>query len=173
MARLPSFPRFGPTEYPFPVALKTGTSQGYRDAWTIAWSKQFIVGVWLGRGDAGTDVASSAAPSSAARLVHALMLKLHNARAGDLNDAGFPPPPGRVPVELCVFGGKRSAGSCGTDADRMAQTRGRAAVEEASVTQAADDGAVQRWQFRLCIAPGPGMRAIRSRMRRRPTAPCV
>ena len=26
-ARLPSFPRYGPLEYPFAVAVKTGTSQ--------------------------------------------------------------------------------------------------------------------------------------------------
>lgn len=36
VARLPSFPRYGSSEYPFAVALKTGTSQGYRDAWTLA-----------------------------------------------------------------------------------------------------------------------------------------
>jgi penicillin-binding protein 1C len=140
MARLPSFPRFGPTEYPFPVALKTGTSQGYRDAWTIAWSKQFIVGVWLGRGDAGTMSQLSGA-SSAARLVHALMLKLHNARPGDLNDAGFPSPAGRVPVELCVFGGKRSAGSCGQTLTEWLKPEDVPAVEEASLTQPAEDGA--------------------------------
>jgi penicillin-binding protein 1C len=112
MARLPSFPRYGPTEYPFPVALKTGTSQGYRDAWTIAWSAKYIVGVWLGRGDAGTMTQLSGA-SSAARLTHALMLKLHDARPGDLKDVAFPAPDGRVPVELCAIGGKRSTGSCG------------------------------------------------------------
>jgi penicillin-binding protein 1C len=111
MARLPSFPRYGPTEYPFAVALKTGTSQGYRDAWTIAWSQKYIVGVWLGRGDAGTMSQLSGA-SSAGRLAHALMLRLHKSRPGDLDDASFPPPPGRVPVELCIFGGRRSAG-CG------------------------------------------------------------
>src|SRR5262249_36033414 len=32
---------------------------------------------------------------------------------GDLEDTAFPPPEGRVPVELCVFGGRRSAGDCG------------------------------------------------------------
>src|SRR5205823_3658591 len=32
MARLPTFPRMGPSEYPFPVAVKTGTSSRYRDA---------------------------------------------------------------------------------------------------------------------------------------------
>ena len=50
---------------------------------------------------------------SAARLVHALMLQLHGTRPGDLEDAGFPPPDGREPVELCTAGGKRAAGRCG------------------------------------------------------------
>ena len=51
--------------------------------------------------------------SSAARLAHAVLLQLHGARPGDLEDADFPAPEGRVPVELCVFGGKRSDGACG------------------------------------------------------------
>ena len=112
LARLPSFPRYGPTEYPFPVALKTGTSQGYRDAWTVAWSKDYLVGVWLGRADAGTMTKLSGA-SSAARLVHAILLKIQKTKPGDLqDDASFPPPAGRIPVELCTFGG-RSDGGCG------------------------------------------------------------
>ena len=36
----------GATEYPFPVAVKTGTSQAYHDAWTIAWSRDYLVGVF-------------------------------------------------------------------------------------------------------------------------------
>ena len=71
-ARLPSFPRYGPLEYPFAVAVKTGTSQAYRDAWTIAFSHKFIVGVWLGRGDAGAMRAMTGV-SSAARLAHAVL----------------------------------------------------------------------------------------------------
>lgn len=110
MARLPSFPRYGPLEYPFPVAVKTGTSQGYRDAFTLAWSRQFLIGVWIGRGDAGTMSRLSGA-SSAARLAHAILLQLQKAHPGDLEDASFPPPEGRVPVELCRFGGRRSLGA--------------------------------------------------------------
>jgi penicillin-binding protein 1C len=53
VARLPCFQRYGATEFPFAVALKTGTSQGYRDAWIIAWSERNVVGVWVGRADAG------------------------------------------------------------------------------------------------------------------------
>ena len=42
--------RYGSSEFPFAVALKTGTSQGYRDAWTLEWSQDYVVGVWVGGG---------------------------------------------------------------------------------------------------------------------------
>jgi penicillin-binding protein 1C len=105
-ARLPSFPRYGPLEYPFPVAVKTGTSQGYRDAFTLAYSRQFLIGVWVGRGDAGGMTRLSGA-SSAARLAHAILLHLHKTHPGDLDDTSFPAPSDRVPIELCLFGGRR------------------------------------------------------------------
>jgi penicillin-binding protein 1C len=38
-ARLPRF------------AWKTGTSSGFRDAWTIAWNPRYVIGVWLGHSD--------------------------------------------------------------------------------------------------------------------------
>jgi penicillin-binding protein 1C len=100
-ARLPTFPRYGPLEYPFAVAVKTGTSQGYRDAWTLAYSKKFIVGVWLGRADAGTMKELGGAASSA-RLAHAILVKLHGAKPGDMDAESFPPPPERRAVDLCL-----------------------------------------------------------------------
>jgi penicillin-binding protein 1C len=111
MARLPSFPRYGTTEFPFAVALKTGTSQGYRDAWTVLWSRDYMVGVWFGRADAGTMREASGA-RVAAGLARALALRLHGARPGDLSDTGFAPPAGHVPVELCVFTGRHSPNRC-------------------------------------------------------------
>jgi penicillin-binding protein 1C len=33
------------------VAWKTGTSSGFRDAWTIAWNTRYVIGVWLGNSD--------------------------------------------------------------------------------------------------------------------------
>jgi penicillin-binding protein 1C len=33
------------------VAMKTGTSYGYRDAWAFGWDRAFTVGVWTGRPD--------------------------------------------------------------------------------------------------------------------------
>ncbi|HEX8663990.1 MAG TPA: transglycosylase domain-containing protein [Beijerinckiaceae bacterium] len=112
LARLPSFPRYGPTEFPFPVALKTGTSQGYRDAWLVAWSQNHLVGVWVGRGDAGTMTRLTGA-RSAARLARAILMRLEGNAPGDLAESSFPAPEGRVPAELCVLDGRRSAGGCG------------------------------------------------------------
>jgi penicillin-binding protein 1C len=90
-ARLPSFPRMGSTEYPFPVAIKTGTSQGYRDAWTMAFSRKYLVGVWVGRSDAGPmrDVTGA---GSAAELARAILLDLHG-DAPDVAALAFPAPP--------------------------------------------------------------------------------
>lgn len=39
-----------------PIAWKTGTSYGYRDAWSIGVNPRYLIGVWVGRPD-GTPVA--------------------------------------------------------------------------------------------------------------------
>ena len=111
LARLPGFPRYGATDFPFAVALKTGTSQGYRDAWMLAWSRSWLVGVWLGRADAGPMRGLSGA-RAAAPLAQALLLRLHATRPDALVDGGFPPPEGHVPVALCAFTGRRDTPGC-------------------------------------------------------------
>jgi penicillin-binding protein 1C len=100
MARLPSFPRYGSSEFPFAVALKTGTSQGYRDAWTVAWSREYVVGVWVGRADAGPMTQLSGA-RAAGQLAQAVMLRLHGAGRADLLAGEFAAPAGRQATELC------------------------------------------------------------------------
>jgi penicillin-binding protein 1C len=96
MARLPSFPRYGSTEFPFPVALKTGTSQGYRDAWTLAWSHDYVVGVWIGRADAAPMHGLGGA--QVASLAHAILLDLHGGTQGDLVAGVLPTAPGSRPL---------------------------------------------------------------------------
>ncbi len=108
MARLPSFQRYGSVEYPFEVALKTGTSQGYRDAWVVAWSQEYEVGVWVGRADAGPMTRLGGA-QSAADLAQAVLLHLHRTTRGDLTAGGFAAPAHQGPVELCTTG---AAGAC-------------------------------------------------------------
>ena len=136
LARLPSFPRFGALEYPFPVAVKTGTSQGYRDAWTVAFSGDYLVGVWVGREDAGT-MARLSGIGSAARLAHAVLMQLHKSKPGELSDVDFPAPAGRVAAELCVYNGLRSTGDCGQTLSEWVRPDEMPALAEAPVINAA------------------------------------
>ena len=34
------------------IAYKTGTSYGYRDAWSVGFDGRYVLGVWVGRPDA-------------------------------------------------------------------------------------------------------------------------
>lgn len=45
-------PGHRPFDIGFPVALKTGTSSGYRDAWTVGYTHERTVAVWIGNADA-------------------------------------------------------------------------------------------------------------------------
>src|SRR6185503_9244152 len=50
-ARAYVFGRGGSLEFPFTVAAKTGTSQAYRDNWTVGYTADVTVGVWVGNFD--------------------------------------------------------------------------------------------------------------------------
>jgi penicillin-binding protein 1C len=107
VARLPTFKRGGNLEYPFAVAAKTGTSEGFRDSWCVAWSDRYIVAVWIGNVDFAPTKKLSGY-EGAARLVKKIMLSLHPERVGGLDDIAFPPPPGYAPVAICRLTGKRA-----------------------------------------------------------------
>lgn len=51
IARLPAFGYDSPISLPFPCASKTGTSSDYRDNWTVGYTREFTVGVWVGNFD--------------------------------------------------------------------------------------------------------------------------
>ena len=112
MARLPTFPRMGPSEYPFPVAVKTGTSSRYRDALTVAYSTRWVVGVWLGRPDY-RPMSRLTAFSSAAGLAQRILGHLHQGQQDGLEDLPFPPPRGSRPVRICALSGRRATRACG------------------------------------------------------------
>ncbi len=102
LARLPTFPRYGSGEFPFAVALKTGTSQGYRDAWTVAWSAGYLVGVWVGRADGGPMAGLGGA--GAAALAQTLLLQLQRADRVDFTAGDLAHPDGTT-SELCTATG--------------------------------------------------------------------
>lgn len=116
LARLPSFPRMGTTEYPFPVAVKTGTSQGYRDAWAVAFSEEYLIGVWVGRPDLSPMYKLGGA-GSAADLAQQLLLHLdagsrRGSQGDGQSDLSFPAPAGYQEHTVCAYTGQRSSGLC-------------------------------------------------------------
>jgi penicillin-binding protein 1C len=54
-----------------PLAWKTGTSYGYRDAWAIGINARYLIGVWVGRPD-GTPVAGQYGVASAVPVLNQL-----------------------------------------------------------------------------------------------------
>ena len=111
MARLPSFPRMGASEYPFPVAVKTGTSSNYRDAWTVAYSRRALVGVWVGHPDF-RPMNHLTGYRCAAALAREILAHLHEDQMGGLEDLPFPAPRGYRPERICALSGRRATSAC-------------------------------------------------------------
>jgi penicillin-binding protein 1C len=111
LARLPSFPRMGSTEYPFPVAVKTGTSTNFRDAWAVAFSRRYLVGAWVGH-PASRPMDHLSGAVSAAGLVQDVMLRLHPVEAAGLEDLAFPPPAGYLARRVCALTGSLATPDC-------------------------------------------------------------
>jgi hypothetical protein len=50
-ARIPAMGRNNPLDLPFPAAAKTGTTNDFRDNWTMGYTPGLVVGVWTGNTD--------------------------------------------------------------------------------------------------------------------------
>jgi penicillin-binding protein 1C len=50
-ARVPAMGRDNPLALPFPAAAKTGTTNDFRDNWTMGYTPGLVVGVWTGNTD--------------------------------------------------------------------------------------------------------------------------
>lgn len=109
-ARAPSFPRAGPLEYTWPVAVKTGTSQGFRDAWAVACTPSYIVGMWIGNSEATT--MNRVAGMVVAQYVRKAMEHLHPLQREGIDEELFPPPEGAVPMNICVLSGELAGPAC-------------------------------------------------------------
>lgn len=58
-----------------PVAVKTGTTSEYRDAWTVGYTPQLVTGVWVGNNDNTPMAAGAAGAMAAAPIWHDYMEK--------------------------------------------------------------------------------------------------
>jgi penicillin-binding protein 1C len=149
-ARLPSFPRMGATEYRFPVAVKTGTSTNYHDAWAVAYSTRYLAAAWVGHpGFRAMNQLSGYL--SAADLVRRVLLRLHGEQGDGLEDLSFPPPRGYQPVRVCALSGHRATAAC----DRVFLEWFRPGEEPADDCEAHQQRAVDRRDGLLATAATP------------------
>jgi penicillin-binding protein 1C len=109
------FGRGGNLDFPFTVAVKTGTSQAYRDNWTVGYTKDVTVGVWVGNFDR-TSLRNSTGVTGAGPIFHAVMLTAAKRARGRLpvgdDTPILEPPAGLVRQPICALSGLRPSTSC-------------------------------------------------------------
>ena len=108
-ARAYIFGRGGSLEFPFPVAVKTGTSQAYHDNWTIGFTRRVTVGVWVGNFDR-RPLRNSSGVTGAAPIFQAVMLAAHARYGGD--DRLPAPDETTRTVEVCALSGEAANAWC-------------------------------------------------------------
>jgi penicillin-binding protein 1C len=75
-ARAASFGLDSYLAFDFPVACKTGTSSDYRDNWTVGYTPEFTVAVWVGNPD-GSRMQGITGVTGAAPVMHEIFEHLH------------------------------------------------------------------------------------------------
>ncbi len=109
-ARAPSFQPGGPLDFPFPCAVKTGTSSDFHDNWCIGFTPDFTVGVWAGNFEQ-QPMKGLSGIAGAGPVFHRAMLRLHQAN----KPTWFPRPDGLAAVSIDPRNGKLvSSGSGNT-----------------------------------------------------------
>jgi len=99
-------PAFGPNnalelKRKRPAAVKTGTTNDNRDNWTIGYTPQYVVGVWVGNTDATPMDKTVTGLTGAAPIWHDVMEMLHT----DLAIENFERPPGITDQYVCAVDG--------------------------------------------------------------------
>jgi 1A family penicillin-binding protein len=106
-ARAPMFGRGNAMELPFPVAAKTGTTDNNRDGWTVGYTPDLVVGVWVGNSD-GSEMDGLSGVRSAGPIWHDFMERA----LGGTERPDFPRPEGIVEVDVCPISGMRVTSLC-------------------------------------------------------------
>jgi penicillin-binding protein 1C len=112
-ARAYIFGRGSSLEFPFPVAVKTGTSQAYHDNWTVGYTRDITVGVWVGNFDR-TPLRDSSGVTGAGPIFHSVMLAAERryGAAGHESSEILTRPAGLEEVTICTLSGERAQPWC-------------------------------------------------------------
>ena len=114
-ARAYIFGTSGSLDFAFPVAVKTGTSQAFRDNWTVGFTRELTVGVWVGNFDR-KELRNSSGVTGAAPIFHDVLTAAQKRVAGRLaadGDAPLASPPRDLsPRPVCALSGLDATPLC-------------------------------------------------------------
>jgi membrane peptidoglycan carboxypeptidase len=91
------------------VAAKTGTTDGSRDLWTMGYTRNAVVGVWLGRPDDQNTLVTDGGYGSAAPLWNRVMNAVLNTMS---RPEQFGIPPGVIAQQICPDTGTLPPANC-------------------------------------------------------------
>jgi penicillin-binding protein 1C len=106
-ARVPSFGYNTALSLPFPVAAKTGTSKDYRDNWTVGFTPEYTVAIWVGN-FSGRPMHNVSGITGCGPLFRDVMLLLHRKQSW----REFSEPDGISRVPVCPLSGELPGESC-------------------------------------------------------------
>jgi penicillin-binding protein 1C len=99
----------GSLDFDFPVAVKTGTSQAYRDNWTVGYTRAVTVGVWVGNFDR-SELRNSSGVTGAGPIFHAVMLAANRVHEATIVER----PENLERQPICAISGARPSMWCPT-----------------------------------------------------------
>ena len=94
----------------FPAAVKTGTTNDYRDNWTVGYNSNIVVGVWVGNAD-NQPMTGSTGITGAAPVWKSVMEKA-SAIYPEVRTGQFVRPSGIRDVLICADSGTAAGNSC-------------------------------------------------------------
>ena len=106
-ARTPTFGASSPLLLSRPAAAKTGTTDDWRDSWTVGYTPDLVVGVWVGNSD-NTPMDHVAGAAGAAHIWHNFMEQV----LANIPPRDFPVPSGLVRAEICARSGMAPTELC-------------------------------------------------------------
>ncbi len=106
-ARLPAFGPGNLLEIGRPAAVKTGTTDDYRDGWTIGYTPDLAVGVWVGNSDN-----SPMKRLPGVRAAGPIWNRFMKEALQDVPPKDFVRPPGIVTAQICTVSGSAPSEVC-------------------------------------------------------------
>jgi len=109
-SRTPMFGANSVLNLPFQVAVKTGTTNDFRDNWTIGYTPDLAVGVWVGNADYTPMVDTSGLTGAAPIWAEAMQFSV--AHVTNNNPSNFARPAGIVDKIICSISGTEPSEWC-------------------------------------------------------------